>query len=71
MMYEVTAAPPSCGLDCQVRVTLFLVTSVTTGFCGGPGSWMNSDTLDSEGTPLSVAHAGERATVTALCCAYV
>lgn len=30
---------------------MFLVTSVTTGFCGGPGSWINSDTLDPEEAP--------------------
>ncbi len=59
-MYGVTAAPPSWGLDCQVRVTVSLVTSVTTGFCGGPGSWMNSETLDTEETPSSVTQTGKQ-----------
>lgn len=30
---------------------MFLVTSVMTGFCGGPGSWMNSEALDTEEPP--------------------
>lgn len=42
MIYEVTAAPPSWALGCQVRETLFFDTSVTMGLCGGPGSWKGS-----------------------------
>ncbi len=49
-----TAAPPSCAFGCQVRVTLLRVTSVTTGFWGGPGSWYGSETGATERLPLSV-----------------
>lgn len=48
-----TAAPPSCGLGCHVRVTLFEVTSVTTGFCGGPGSCRDCETRGTEDVPVA------------------
>ncbi len=48
-----TAAPPSCGLGCQVRVTLFEVTSVTTGFWGGPGSCRDCETRGMEDVPVA------------------
>ncbi len=48
-----TAAPPSCGLGCQVRVTLFEVTSVTTGFWGGPGSCRDCETRGTEDIPVA------------------
>lgn len=41
---------------------MFLVTSVMTGFCGGPGSWMNSEALDTEEPPSFITETHTKKT---------